>query len=53
MGEELKVQLLRKIVPARGAHKSKASGLSSSTAHEGDNQKASGSRAEGGPTTEL
>jgi len=41
--EELKAQLLRKIVPARGADIGKASGLSSGTAHEGNNQKASGS----------
>jgi len=42
-GEELKAQLLRKIVPARGVRKSKASGLSSSIAHSGNTRKDSGS----------
>src|SRR6218665_1844247 len=45
--EKLKTQLLRKIVPARGPHKSEASGLSSSTAQKGNNQKASGRKSGG------
>ena len=44
--EELKRQFQRKMVPSRGHHISKAAGLSGSTAHVGNNQKASDSRAE-------
>ena len=39
--------MLRKMVPARGHHKSEASGLSSNTVYEGDNRKVFGSRAGG------
>ena len=49
-GEELKAQLLRKIVPVRGAYTGEALGLNSCTAHEEDNQKASGYGAEAGST---
>jgi len=43
--DEFKLQLQRKIVQARGAHISKASGLSRRTAHARNIQKASGSHA--------
>jgi len=43
---------VRKIISARGDHKSKAFGLNGSTAHEGKNQKVSGIGEEGGLTRE-